>query len=429
MLGHRMRLSVTESYKSKSVAVVDNGVYTALAEKLSETFGKVYYTSPWVADYPSSYHTELGEGFPSFERVNDIWDIVDDVDLFVFPESHQGPLQNYLQEQGKRVWGSRDGDELELYREEAREFIDSLGILQPPYEVVKGMTALRRYIKSRGMEKLWVKISRTRGDTETFSVEGYELSKNHLDELEAEFGPLAEYRSFVVEDNLPDTFDLAIDTYCIDGQFPSKSLMGNEQKDQGYIGVVKDWNKFPKAMRENYEKLSPALKEYGYRNFFAMEHRTGKDKMYLSDPCCRVGSPVFELELNMLANLPEILWEGADGKLVEPEYKGKYGYEILVQSSWVDDHPLLVQFPDKYRDQIKFRYAAQFPDGLWILPQKAGPIFGAIVVYGNSIDGCVAEAEEISNQIKGKGVESFTGSAEKLKKNLEELAKWGYDFK
>jgi hypothetical protein len=419
---------MTENLKSKSVCVVDNGCYSELASKLSDSFGRVFYTSPWVADYPSSYRTELGEGFPDFERIDEIWDIVDDVDLFVFPESHQGPLQNYLARQGKRVWGSRDGDELELYREDAREYIDSLDILQPPYEVIHGMTALRKYIKSRDKEKFWVKISRTRGDTETFSVEGYELSKNHLDELEAEFGPVAEYRDFIVEDNLPDTLDLAIDTFCIDGKYPSKSLLGNEQKDQGYIGAVKEWNQFPKTMRENYEKLSAALKEYQYRNFFAMEHRTGKGGMYLSDPCLRVGSPIFELELEMIANLPEILWEGAGGVLIEPEYKGKYGYEVLVQSSWVDEHPLLVEFPAKYRDQIKFRYATQFPDGLWILPQKAGPIFGAIVTYGDSIGDCVAEAEEISTQIKGQGVECFTASADKLKKNLEDMEKWGVKF-
>ena len=233
---------------------------------------------------------------------------------------------------------------------------------------------------------------------------------------------------FVVEDDLPDTFDLAIDTFCIDGKFPSKCCWGTSKRIKATSEWLRDWADFPKTMRENYEQLSPALKEYGYRNFFAMEHRIGKDEMYLSDPCCRVGSPIFELELNMIKNLPEILWEGAVGVLVEPDYKGKYGYEILVQSEWVNEHPLLVEFPEKYRDQIKFRYAAQFPDGLWILPQKAGPIFGAIVTYGDSIDDCVAEAEEISGQIKGQNVESFTGSAEKLKANLEEMASWGIQF-
>jgi hypothetical protein len=419
---------VAESYKTKSVAVVDNGCFSELATTLSYSFGKVYYNSPWVADYPTSYHTELGEGFPEFERINDIWEIIDDVDLFIFPELHQGPLQEYLVKQGKRVWGSRNGDELELYRKEAKEHFKELGIPQAPYEVVKGMTALRRYIKSRGKDKLWIKISRTRGDTETFSVEGYDLGKNHLDELEAEFGPVAEYREFIVEDNLPDTFDLAIDTYCIDGKYPSRSLLGHEQKDEGYIGVVKDWGKFPEKMVDIYDKLSPSLENYQYRNFFALECRTGKDEIWLGDPCMRVGSPIFELELNMLKNLPDILWQGAEGTLVEPEYKGKYGFEILVQSPWVDDHPLLVQFPDKFREQIKFRYATQFPDGLWIMPQNAGPIFGAIVACGDSLEDCFAEVKEISGHLKGYKVETFTEAIPRLQKNLDKLRDWSIVF-
>jgi hypothetical protein len=428
MCGLPKRFNVTE-YSTKSVCIVDNGLFPELARTLSRSFSQVFYTSPWVADYPTSYHIELAEGFPDFERVDDIWGIVDDVDLFIFPELHQGPLQEYLAKQGKRVWGSRNGDDLELYRKEAKEYFKSLDIPQAPYEVVKGMTALRAYIKKRGdKQKLWIKISRTRGDTETFCTEGYDLAKNHLDELQAEFGPVSEFREFIVEDNLPDTFDLAIDTYSIDGKYPKRALLGNEQKDQGYIGVVKEWNDFPLQMLDIYGKVSPALEKYQYRNFFALECRTGKDGLWLGDPCMRVGSPIFELELNMISNLPEILWEGADGKLVEPEYQGKYGFECLVESPWVDKHPLLVEFPEKYRDQIKFRYAAQFPDGLWIMPQQAGSIFAAIVTFGDSIDACVAEAEEIAGEIKGQQVESFTGSAEKLKENLNALGKNGVRF-
>ncbi len=413
---------------TKSCAVIDNGLFQESARTLSKFFGKTFYHAPWVADYPVSYHTELGEGFDEYERIADIWGHIDDVDLWVFPDIYQGSLQEYLVKQGKRVWGSRNGDELELYRKEAKEYFKSLSLPQGPYEVVKGMTALRKYIKKRDKDKLWVKISLTRGDTETFCAEGYEGVKNRLDDLQAKFGPTAEYREFIVDDNLPDTFDLAIDTFSIDGKFPSRSLLGNEQKDEGYIGVVKEWGKMPPGLVDIYEALSPALKEFQYRNFFAVECRTGKDEMWLSDPCCRVGSPIFELELNMIGNLPEILWEGADGKLVDPEYKGKYGYEIILQSQWVNEHPLLVEYPEEFRDQIKFRYATQFPDGLWIMPQKQGPAFGSIVAYGESIDACVAQVEEISSQIKGCQVEAFTGSAAKLKKNLEDLATYGVRF-
>ena len=42
--------------------------------------------------------------------------------------------------------------------------------------------------------------------------------------MEAEFGPIAESREFVVEDNLPDTLDIAIDTYCVDGEYPNKAM-------------------------------------------------------------------------------------------------------------------------------------------------------------------------------------------------------------
>ena len=62
-------------------------------------------------------------------------------------------------------------------------------------------------------------------------------------------------------------------------------------------------------------------------------------------------------------------------------------------------------------------------------PLKDRPSFTARIPYGASIDDCVAEVEEISSQIKGIQVESFTGSAAKLKANLEQFSKWGLQFK
>lgn len=419
---------MTESYKSKSVCIVDNGTFGEMAHTLASSFGKVYYTSPWVADYPSSFNTELGEGFDEYERIADIWGIVDDVDLFVFTDLHQGPLQEYLSSKGKRVWGTRNGEELECDREEAKAYFETLGIPQAPYKVIKGMDALRKYIKSRGNDKLWIKISLNRNDTETFCVEGYELAKNRLDDFQAQFGPMAEYRQFTVEDHLPDTLDLAIDTYCIDGKYPSKAMLGTEQKDEGYICAVKDWKQMPSKLTNIYEKLADTLKQYEYRNFLSLESRVAEKQIWLGDPCCRCGSPPLELELNMLKNLPEILWEGADGKLVEPEYAAKYGFEMLIQSSWVNEHPLLVEFPPKYRDAIKFRRATQYPDGLWIMPQKDSPVFAAIVTMGDSPDACFAQAEEISKEIKAFKIDAFVGSMDGLKKNLTQFADWNVQF-
>lgn len=412
-------------FSTKSVAVCDNGIFSELAETLASSFGKVYYTAPWVSAFPSSYQVEVGEGFPNFERVNDIWEIVDDVDLFVFPDLFQGPLQEYLADKGKRVFGSRLGDELENYRGEAKAHFEELDIPQGPYRLVKGITELRCYIQSRGKDKLWIKINLTRKDTETFAMEGYDGVKNRLDRIQADLGPVAEVMEFIVEDDLTDSIDIAIDTHCIDGAYPKLNLLGTEEKGEAYVAAVKTWTELPPQLTDIYDELGPTFKRYGYRNFLSLECRTREDKVWLGDPCCRAGSPPFELQLNMLRNLPEVLWEGAGGKVVEPKYAGRYGFELIVHSDWADKNPLRLEFPEEFRDQIKFRYAAQFQDGTWIMPQGAGPRVAAVVTYGDSLEDCFAEAEEISLKIKGIQVESFTHSIPALRKTLAKLREWG----
>lgn len=414
--------------QSKCVAIVDNGLFSELARTLSRSFGRVLYTSPWIADFPSSTKTEIGDGFPEYERVKDIWSVMDEVDLFVFPDLHNGPLQEYLVAQGKRVWGARRGDELETARVEAKAYFETLGIPQGKYEVITGMTALRKFLKGR-KDKVWVKISLTRNDTETFSVCGYEGSKNRLDKFEAELGPAAEHMEFVVEDDQPDTLDIAIDTYTVDGKWPKQACLGTEKKDEGYICVVQNWTDLPPGLTDIYEALSPTLEKYEYRNVISLESRMDETTAYLADPCCRFGSPPSELQLNLITNLAEIMWEGADGKLVEPKYAGKYGAQFVVESKWSITNPLLVEFPAKFREQIKFRYATMFGDQLWILPQSNDtPSFGSIVTCGNSLDDCFEEAKEIAHEIKGIGVEALVGSVDGLTANLEQLKLWGVQF-
>jgi hypothetical protein len=416
-------------YKTKSVAVVDNGIFSELASTLAKSFGKTYYNSPWVSDLPSSHKTELGEGFPDFERVPEIWGIIDDVDLFVFPDIYQGPLQEYLVSIGKRVFGARSGDELENFRGEAKAHFADLGLPQAPYEIVKGTDALRKYLKSRGSDKVWVKIDLTRGDTETFPSVGYDLVKNKIDQLEADLGPVAKDKEFLIEDNLKDTLDIAIDTYCIDGKFPTKAVIGCEIKGEAYLGAVKKWSEIPSQLTDIYETVGPTLEKYEYRCMLSLESRIMEKKIWLCDPCCRAGSPPFELQLNWLKNLPEIMWEGADGKLVEPEYDGKYGFELIVHSDWAQKHPLRLEFPEKYADKLKFRYASQFPDGLWIMPQDGGPRIAAAVTHGDDYEACFEEAIEIVGSLNGIQVETFTRAVPELRENLKKLASWGYNFK
>ena len=419
---------MSSPYSTKSVCVPDNGIFSELARTLAKSFGKVWYTSPWVSGFPGSAQLEISEGMVEVERIDDILEVVHDCDLFVFPDIYQGTAQTYLASLGKRVWGSRKGDELEIYRKDAKKHFARLGIPQGEYKAVQGMNAVRTYIKAHDGEKLWIKGNKARGDFETFCVEGSDLGKNKLDDIEARLGPVASTMTFIIEKNITDSIDLAIDTHCILGAYPSVAVLGTEEKGECYVGVVKPWMGMPPQLRDMYERLSETFKEYGYRNFLSLESRAKGKQIILGDPCCRAGSPPLELQLNWITNLPRVFWEGAEGRMVDPVYDGRYGVELIVHSDWADKHPLLVDFPMKLRDKIKFRYQTEFDGKTWILPQGAGPRIAAIVAHGDSLDACIEECTDISAQLKGTQIESFTRSFPIIKDKMHTLAQWGIDF-
>ena len=82
----------------------------------------------------------------------------------------------------------------------------------------------------------------------------------------------------------------------------------------------------------------------------------------------------------------------------------------------------------KLRDKIKFRYQTEFDGKTWILPQGAGPRIAAIVAHGDSLDDCIEECTDISAQLKGTQIESFTRSFPIIKDKMHTLAQWGIDF-
>jgi hypothetical protein len=111
--------------------------------------------------------------------------------------------------------------------------------------------------------------------------------------------------------------------------------------------------------------------------------------------------------------------------MIDPEYAAKYGVMLCVHSDWASKHPLMVQYPKKYREQIKFRYDSEFDGHTWIMPQDAGPRIAGIVAMGDSLDPLYDEVKEISEQMKGIQIESFTRSIPIAKEKLKELASWG----
>lgn len=413
-----------QDYKSRCVAVIDNGLFVEIAVLLSKYFGKVYYYSPWEGSLPKSNQRLPGYGIPGVTRINEYWSIKNEVDLWVFPDLYFGQLQLELQSQGKRVWGSRLGEELELYRKDSKEYLKKLGIPIGKYEVVKGLDNLRTFLKTR--KDQWVKVSTTRGDFETFHSIDYKNIEPRLDELEHTLGAKKSIMEFIVEEGIPDAVEIGFDGFTIDGNFPKKCLAGIEVKDCSYVGVFKDYKDMPKQILNVNNKLSSTLKKYGYKNWFCTEMRITKDGTgWVIDPLSRFGSPPGELVLMMYSNLPDIFWFGAEGKIIEPIPAGKYGAEILIQSSWVERNWQSVDFPKEIRDNVKLRNLCVIDGQHYVIPSNGVSGIGAVVCVGNSMEQVIKDVKEYAKQVQGYGIEIDESSLDEADKQYEKLEKFG----
>jgi len=409
------------NYKDKCVTVHDNGLFVELAVLLSHHFGKVNYYSPWESAFPKSNSLLVGKGIPGVNRIDNFQTVVEETDLFVFPDVYFADLQLELESKGKRVWGSRKGEELELYRNQSKKYMRKVGVEIGDYYVVTGLVNLRKYLKEN--ENQWVKVSRTRGDMESFHSKNYKLIEPRLDELEHSLGAKKKVMEFIVEESIDDAVEIAYDGYCIDGVFPKKGQWGIEIKDKAYMGVFSNYDDMPEQILDVNEQLSGALRKYRYKNMISPEMRIRmKDKIPLViDPAMRFGSPPSELQMLMWTNLPDILWHGAEGDCVDPIPAGKYGVELLIHSAWADKNWQAVQFPEELRENVKLRNLTMIDGEYYVVPQSIGlPEIGAVVAVGNTLDEAMEKVKGYAEKVEGYFLDVFPdaldGGQEEIKK-------------
>lgn len=407
--------------KSKTALVWDNGIFTEIAVTLAQSFGRVLYYVPWTSGMPKSNALMIGEGLDGVERIASPWSHFDEIDIWIFPDVYEGDLQDWLASKGKRVWGCRGGAELEIDRPVSKEACKKLGIDIGPYKVITGLDALRKHLKAN--DDQWVKISGTRGDMETFGSKSYEKIEPRLDELEHNLGALKKVITFTVEKGINDAVETGYDGYCIDGKFPKGAMTGVEVKDEAYLMKTIRWNDLPEQVRTVNEKLSPALKRYGYRGFISTEVRCTKDgKAYLIDPCCRAGSPPNELYQVMMANMAEAIWHGSQGEVIEPEFKAKWGAEVLLISEWADQNWMQVSFPKEVRENVKLRNFCMIEGQYYVIPQWTGCAeIGAVVAMGNTPDEAIAECKRICELVEGHLLDKPIDALDVAREQLEQV--------
>lgn len=434
-------------FKDKTVLCWDNGLFVHVAQKLSESFGRVLYGTPSVSAFPRSNGTLPGDGLDEITRIVDFWPAAHESDLIVFPDVMFADMQLECERQGMRVFGARLGENMELKRWGMKKLLKSLNMPVAESHMIVGIKQLREFIQDR--PDFWIKTSRYRGDFETFRATDYDDVKPRLDELEYRLGMKSEIYQFIVEKQIDAVLEMGYDGYTIRGEFPESALFGIEQKDLGYIGVSKPYADLPECVKWCNAKLKDWLAKDNYCGFYSTEIRCQKTQetdrrppeqwrdapmiwnlgeevpetgmfAFFTDPCCRCASPPSEAYIEWLDNWDEIIWHGAKGKLIDAKPNAKFAVEIMLHSSWADRNWQPVRFPEEMKRWIKLRNMCRI-DGVYsAVPQDVGlPEIGAVVGLGNSLPKAIELAMERAAKVKGYYIEP---RSEAIQKTLAEIA-------
>lgn len=383
-------------FSNKVFACVDYGLFQPLAHRIARDVGKVYYCRQSRRGHPLASDKSPGSGYDDIV-LSDGWiDIIDEVDCWVFPDIFDGDIQRHLASLGKRVFGGRNADELEIYRGDFRKLMKGLELPVAKYELVNGVEALREALKD-ATDKYIKTWSTIRGTSETWHHIRYNLSLSKLDQISHSLGSLRDAQEFLIDDPIRDVTEIGYDDMCILGQFADHCLVGIEHKDRAYFGKFVAYADLPEDLQKTNEALASILEKHDFRGFWSTELR-GK---YLIDPCPRLASPAGESIQEMSLNLVERIWAGAEGEVVDPQPAGQYAAQVMIVSDEVENNPLSIDVPEEHRQWVKLYNSSIDDHGQeWISPSpnKMSEL-GSVVGIGDTPEeaksACINHCEDI----------------------------------
>jgi hypothetical protein len=185
------------------------------------------------------------------------------------------------------------------------------------------------------------------------------------------------------------------------------ALLGLEAKDDGLLAQVMPYTSLPEQAIDMNARLSPTFAACNYRGFFSSEIRITPDGTgYSIDPCCRMGSPPGELMQLIVANWPDVLWEGSQGNLIEPEFKAPWGAELMMHSPFADRSWVAIDFPPDLRDNVKFRNLTVIDGKYYVAPHATGVAeIGAVVATGQTMQEAIDNVRDVAEQVEGYDVD------------------------
>jgi hypothetical protein len=417
----------------KTVLFYDlSGFYTHLADAVVGEFGKVLYFSQWERAFSLSRDAMPGYGIDGVERVEDFFEATHRADLVVFPDVGMVGLQEQLRQQGMPVWGSGKGARLERDRWFLRSIVNEVGLDTSVAMLIRGLDKLREFL--RDADECYIKLSNFRGDMETFHHKNYFATQSWLDELAAKLGAFQDICEFIIEQPIEDedgdqVCEVGIDAMVIDGKLMRPALWGYEIKDQAYVGMV---GAVPDRLLQVHNKISPLLEGIGYRGPMSNEVRFTREQAYLIDFTARFPSPPSEVQSQLIENIGEVMWDGANGRMPKPKYRGVYAAQVVMTTKWAKE-----QYPKPAYylgleigrpDRVRIHHHCRIDGHDYAVSPSDVTEFGAAIGFGDSLESAVGDALDAAESVNGYQVSYDAGAFSKAADCIRAGERLGIDW-
>jgi len=404
-----------------SALVIDNGLFPDVARHLAKSYD-VRYFSTWGNSFPLSREQAVGLGIPGVERVNEpIRALMDKPDLVVVPDLYLTDYEMLARKAGIPTIGAGDAAQLETDRWHLKEFLTEHDLDVIMSVEIEGIEHVKDYLKEH--PDTYIKVSVFRGDMETRSARDW---LTEYDDLKSRLGPLGAKMRFIIEDAIPDAFEIGIDGWWCDGALAEPFVVGAETKDSRYWGYVCESTKrLPKEVQKVVVALGKYFGKHQYRGFFSNEMRVlPNGQVFFTDATCRVPSPPGGVLMAACRNLSAVMKGLGDGTPVPPDFAGDWLFEVVMKSDWVSHHYLEVDVPSL--DGYTFHNYCMIDGKVWVIPHDSEMAeFGSAIGFGDLQEG-FDMATANCTAIKADRLDCDKGKLEDVKEEIEKAAKLGF---
>lgn len=414
---------------NKSILIVDRGLFTHLALFMARFYGKVYYHCITGDTYLEGKKAQIGKGLPGVEWVEQIWPVIDKVDVIFFPYTYDGLLQDWLRSKGYKVAGSGKAEIMELDKEYFHKVLTKVDLPQAKNFFATGIDAVETYLKNRAGTFYVKHAQRYRQDWETTKFDNPKDTEIFLNQARAELGPeRSKSIKLLVQDKIESVCEAGLDAFMLNGEIAPNPVVGYEVKDMGYVGTV--CKEIPKPIKAITDKLLPEYKRLGYQGPYSNELRITKDGTYHPiDETCRCPYPPTAVFTELYGVEYAIgIFMLAHGEMPTMKPVAKYGAEIICYSEWNKKHDLFIGAPKGSDEWLKLSNSVLREGSYYCIEHNNCGIFGSVVGIGNTLEEATEEATEMMKKLKVRDLKTKDGLFDECNEIIKQGEKYGIQF-